>query len=35
MEYQGRMDIDDRLLADLIRCTRTLQGQVAKLKPPA
>jgi hypothetical protein len=25
MEYQGRMDIDDQLLADLIRCTKTLQ----------
>lgn len=35
MEYQGRMDIDEQLLADLIRCTKTLQGQVDKLDPPA
>lgn len=35
MEYQGSMDIDEKLLADLIRCTRTLQGQVGKLDPPA
>ena len=31
MEYQGRTDTDERLLADLIRCTKTLQGQVARL----
>jgi len=35
MEYQGRMDIEEQLLADLIRCTKTLQGQVGKLDPPA
>jgi hypothetical protein len=34
MEYQGRMDVDKQLLADLIRCTRTLQGKVAALEPP-
>jgi hypothetical protein len=35
MEYQGRMDIDEQLLADLIRCTKTLQAQVTALEPPA
>ena len=35
MEYQGRMDIDEQLLADLIRCTKTLQSKVEALKPPA
>jgi hypothetical protein len=35
MEYQGRMDVDAQLLADLIRCTKTLQGHVEKLGPPA
>jgi hypothetical protein len=34
MEYQGRMDIDAQLLGDLIRCTKTLQAQVANLVPP-
>jgi hypothetical protein len=34
MEYQGRMDIDEQLLADLIRCTKTLEAQVAKLGQP-
>jgi hypothetical protein len=34
MEYQGRMDIDEQLLVDLIRCTKTLQTQVGKLDPP-
>jgi hypothetical protein len=33
MEYQGRMDIDEQLLVDLIRCTKTLQGKVEKLAP--
>ena len=34
MEYQGRMDIDEQLLADLIRCTKMLQAKVAQLEPP-
>lgn len=34
-EYQGRMEIDESLLADLIRCTRKLATAVAKLDPPA
>ncbi|MBC7586620.1 MAG: hypothetical protein H7316_23055 [Tardiphaga sp.] len=35
MEYQGRMDIDEQLLADLIRCAIALQEQVSQLEPPA
>jgi len=35
MEYQGRMDIDGPLLADLIRCTMVLQVRVSALRPPA
>jgi hypothetical protein len=34
-EYQGRIDIDEKLLADLIRCTKALEAAVAKLAPPA
>lgn len=34
-EYQGRMEIDKQLLADLIRCTRRLEVAMAKLPPPA
>lgn len=34
MEYQGRMDIDEQLLADLIRCTKMVQAKVAQLEPP-
>jgi hypothetical protein len=34
MEYQGRMDIDKQLLADLIRCTKILQAKVAQLESP-
>ena len=33
-EYEGRTEIDDRLLADLIRCTKKLEAAVAKLEPP-
>jgi len=33
-EYQGRTEIDERLLADLIRCTKKLEAAVAKLDPP-
>ena len=34
-EYEGRVDIDDALLADLIRCTKRLEAAVGKLRPPA
>ncbi|MGH6703025.1 MAG: hypothetical protein ACRECG_06445 [Bradyrhizobium sp.] len=34
-EYEGRLEIDERLLADLIRCTRTIEATVANLDPPA
>ena len=34
-EYQGRMEIDEKLLADLIRATKTIEVAVAKLDPPA
>lgn len=34
-EYEGRIDIDERLLADLIRCTKMLEIAVGKLTPPA
>jgi hypothetical protein len=33
-EYQGRMEIDEKLLADLIRCTKALEAKVARLEPP-
>jgi hypothetical protein len=34
-EYEGRMEIDEKLLADLIRRTKALEATVAKLDPPA
>ncbi|KJC43172.1 hypothetical protein UB31_11040 [Bradyrhizobium sp. LTSP849] len=34
-EYQGRLEIDEKLLTDLIRCTKTLETAVAKLDPPS
>jgi hypothetical protein len=34
-EYEGRMEIDEKLLANLIRCTKTIEAAVAKLDPPA
>ena len=34
-EYEGRTDVSPQLMADLIRCTKTLQAAVAKLDPPA
>lgn len=34
-EYEGRVDIDAKLLLDLIRCTKKLETAVAKLTPPA
>ena len=33
-EYEGSAEIDERLLADLIRCTRTLEAAVAKRETP-
>lgn len=33
-EYEGRVEIDERLLTDLIRCTKKLEAAVAKLVPP-
>ena len=32
---QGRIDIDEKLLADLIAATKRLSAAVAKLTPPA
>jgi hypothetical protein len=34
-EYEGRVDIDAKLLGDLIRCTKKLETAVGKLTPPA
>ena len=34
-EYEGRMEIDEGLLADLIRCTKKLEAAVRKLDLPA
>ena len=33
-EYEGRMEIDQGLLADLVRCTKKLERAVGKLVPP-
>jgi hypothetical protein len=33
-EYEGRTEINVQLLADLIRCTKRLEADVAKLNPP-
>lgn len=33
-EYEGRTEIDKRLLADLIRSTKKLEAAVTKLEPP-
>lgn len=33
-EYQGSTDVDPKLLADLIDCTKRLEVAVAKLEPP-
>ena len=33
-EYEGRMEIDERLLEDLIRCTKRLAAGVSKLETP-
>jgi hypothetical protein len=34
-EYEGRMEIGEGLLADLIGCTKKLETAVGKLEPPA
>jgi hypothetical protein len=34
-EYEGRIDIDEKLLADLVRCTKKLELAVSNLTPPA
>jgi hypothetical protein len=34
-EYEGHTEINVQLLADLIRCTKKLEADVAKLDPPA
>src|SRR5712691_2549260 len=33
-EYEGRTEVDERLLIDLIRCTTALEKAVGKLDPP-
>jgi hypothetical protein len=33
-EYEGRTEIDEQLLVDLIRCTKKLEAAVAKLDSP-
>jgi hypothetical protein len=33
-EYEGRVGMDGKLLADLIRCTKNLERAVEKLTPP-
>ncbi len=32
--YEGRTEINAQLLANLIRCTKKLEADVAKLNPP-
>ena len=34
-EYEGRSEVDERLLADLIDCTTKLEAAVLALEPPA
>src|SRR5262245_9275011 len=34
-EYEGRMDVDEKLLADLIRCAKRLEAALGKFVPPA
>lgn len=34
-EYEGRMEIDEKLLTDLIRCTKIIESAVARLSPLA
>lgn len=33
-EYEGNSDVDERLLADLIRCTIVLESAIDNLSPP-
>ena len=33
-EYEGRVDMDAKLLANLIRCTKNLERAVGKPTPP-
>jgi len=33
-EYEGRIDIDEKLLTDLVSCTKKLELAVSKLTPP-
>lgn len=33
-EYEGRIEIDEGLLANLVRCTKKLQLAIEKLEPP-
>jgi hypothetical protein len=33
-EYEGRVEIDEELLAELIRCTKKLDAALRKLAPP-
>jgi uncharacterized protein (UPF0332 family) len=34
-EYEGRTEVDEQLMKDLIRCAKTLKAAVKKLAPPA
>ena len=34
-EYEGRTEIDQQLMADLIRCAKKLDAAVGSLKPPS
>jgi hypothetical protein len=34
-DYEGRTEVDERLLTDLIRCTTKLEAAVLALDPPA
>jgi hypothetical protein len=34
-EYEGRVDIGEKLPIDLIRCTKKLETALRKLTPPA
>lgn len=34
-EYEGRTEIDEGLLSELVRCTKILETAVGRLKPPS
>jgi hypothetical protein len=34
-EYEGRIDVDEKLLGQLISATKRLDATVGKLRPPA